>query len=85
MLVFLPFLHEVLKVSYCDRSLSVVPRASSLVRCQQFALKAYSSYTTGAVDSKLARSIEVTCKSKIAEIVPTLKIYFSLLLNQKTN
>ena len=38
---------EVLKVSYCDQSMSVVRR-------QQFALKAYS-YTPGSVDSKLGR------------------------------
>ena len=35
--------HEVLMVSYCDQSLSVVRRASSVVRRQQFALKANSS------------------------------------------
>ena len=35
--------HEVLMVSYCDQSLSVVRRASSVVRRQQFVLKANSS------------------------------------------
>ena len=47
--------HEVPKVSYCDRSMSVVRRASSVVRRQQFALKAYSFYTPGLIDSKLGR------------------------------
>ena len=50
---------EVLKVSYCDRSMSVIrracSRASSVVRRQQFALKAYSSYTPRPFDSKLGR------------------------------
>ena len=54
-LIFSSTEHEELKVSYCDRSMSVVPRASSVVRCQQFALKAYSSYTPGPIDSKLGR------------------------------
>ena len=45
--------HEVLKVSYCDRSMSVIPRASSVIRRQQFALKAYSSYTPGPTDLEL--------------------------------
>ena len=35
--------HEVLMVSYCDQSLSVVRRASCVVRRQQFVLKANSS------------------------------------------
>ena len=35
--------HEVLMVSYCDQSLSLVRRASSVVRRQQFVLKANSS------------------------------------------
>ena len=35
--------HEVLMVSYCDQSMSVVRRASSVVRRQQFVLKANSS------------------------------------------
>ena len=60
--------HEVLKVSYCDRSVSVVHRrASSIARHQQFALKSYSSYTPGSLDSKLGRK---HCRSKIAKIVP---------------
>ena len=46
----LAHLNEVLMVSYCDRSLSVVRRAESTI-----ALKAYSSYTPGPVDSKLGR------------------------------
>ena len=36
--------HEVLMVSYCDQSLSVVCRPSS-VRCQLFALNDFSSQT----------------------------------------
>ena len=43
---------EVLKVNYCDRSMSVVPRPSRVVRLQRFALKAYSSYNPGPIDSK---------------------------------
>ena len=35
--------HEVLMVSYCDQSLSVVRRASCVIRRQQFVLKANSS------------------------------------------
>ena len=35
--------HEVLMVSYCDQSLSVVRRASCVVRRQQFVFKANSS------------------------------------------
>ena len=35
--------HEVLMVSYCDQSMSVVRRASCVVRRQQFVLKANSS------------------------------------------
>ena len=35
--------HEVLMVSYCDQSMSVVRRALSVVRRQQFVLKAKSS------------------------------------------
>ena len=34
---------EVLMVSYCDQSMSVVRRASCVVRRQQFVLKANSS------------------------------------------
>ena len=48
-------MHEVLKVSYCDRAMSVIWR-------RQFALEAYSSST-------LVESIRVTCKSKMAKIV----------------
>ena len=46
--------HEVLKVSYCDRSMSVVRRPACVVRRQQFALKAYSC-TPGPTDLKLCR------------------------------
>ena len=35
--------HEVLMVSYCDQSMSVVRRPSCVVRRQQFVLKANSS------------------------------------------
>ena len=35
--------HEVLMVSYCDQSMSVVRRPLCVVRRQQFVLKAYSS------------------------------------------
>ena len=42
--------HEVLMVSYCGRSLSVVHGAASTV-----AFKAYSSYTPGPTDSILGR------------------------------
>ena len=49
--------HEVLMVSYCDRSASVVRRASSFVRrvASTIALKAYSSYTPGPMDTKLGK------------------------------
>ena len=59
---------------------------SSVVRRQQFALKAYSSYTPGQVDLKLVGSIRVTCRSRIAKIFlmgdmgPIMKICFALLL-----
>ena len=81
--------HEVLIVSYCDWSVSVVRCAASTI-----ALKAYSSYTPVLMDSKLGRKHQVTCRSKIAKIIPIgnprwlpfLKIYFSLfLLNQRAN
>ena len=42
--------HEVLMVSYCGQSMSVVCRASSTI-----ALKAYSSYTPGPIDLILGR------------------------------
>ena len=42
--------HEVLMVSYCGQSMSVVCRAASTI-----ALKAYYSYTPGPVDSILGR------------------------------
>ena len=44
--------HEVLMVSYCGQSMSVVHRASSVVRraASTIALKAYSSYTPGPID-----------------------------------
>ena len=42
--------HEVLMVSYCGQSMSVVRRAASTI-----AFKAYSSYTPGPIDSILDR------------------------------
>ena len=42
--------HEVLMVRYCGQSMSVVNRAASTI-----ALKAYSSYTPGPIDSILGR------------------------------
>ena len=42
--------HEVLMVSYCGQSMSVVRRAASTI-----ALKAYSSYTPGPIDLMLGR------------------------------
>ena len=42
--------HEVLMVSYCGQSESVVRRAASTI-----ALKAYSSYTPGPIDSIFGR------------------------------
>ena len=42
--------HEVLKVSYCDRSMSIV-------RCQQFALNDYSFYTPRPISVKLCRNV----------------------------
>ena len=49
--------HEVLMVSYCGQSMSVVRRASSVVRraASTIALKAYSSYTPGPIDTILGR------------------------------
>ena len=49
--------HEELMVSYCGQSISVVRRASSVVRraASTIALKAYSSYTPGPIDSILGR------------------------------
>ena len=47
--------HFVLKVSYCDQSVPVVRRASCGLGHQQFALKAYSSYTPRPINSKLGR------------------------------
>ena len=41
---------EVLKLSYCGKSMSVVRRAASTI-----ALKAYSSYIAGTIDLKLGR------------------------------
>ena len=45
---------EVLKMSYCGQSMSVVPCALSIMRrvVSTIALKAYSSYTSGPIDSK---------------------------------
>ena len=42
--------HEVLRVSSCGQSMSVVRRAASTI-----ALKAYSSYTPGPIDLILGR------------------------------
>ena len=42
--------HEVLMVSYCGQSMSVVRRAASTI-----ALKAYSSYTPGPIDLIIGR------------------------------
>ena len=49
--------HEVLMVSYCGQSMSVVHRASCVVRraASTIALKAYSSYTPGPIDLILGR------------------------------
>ena len=49
--------HEVLMVSYCGQSMSVVRRPSCVVRraASTIALKAYSSYTPGPIDLILAR------------------------------
>ena len=49
--------HEVLMVSYCGQSMSVVRRASCVVRraASTIALKAYSSNTPGPIDSILDR------------------------------
>ena len=49
--------HEVLMVSYYGQSMSVVRRASSVVRrtASTIALKAYSSYTPRPIDSILCR------------------------------
>ena len=49
--------HKVLMVSYCDQSMSVVRRASSVVRHQQFVLKANSSWTLGPMWFKLHRNV----------------------------
>ena len=49
--------HEVLMVSYCGQSMSVVRRPSCVVRraSSTIALKAYSSYTPGPIDLILGR------------------------------
>ena len=72
---------------------SVMGRVSCVMRqaASTIALKAYSSYVPGPIDSIHGRK----CRSKIAKIVPKsklaamaaiLKIYFSLLLlNRKAN
>ena len=57
--------HKVLMVSYCGQSMSIVLRASSVVRrplcvvrraASTIALKAYSSNTPGPIDSILGRN-----------------------------
>ena len=49
--------HEVLMVSYCGQSMSVVRRPSCVVRraASTIALKAYFSYTPGPIDLILGR------------------------------
>ena len=49
--------HEVLMVSYCGQSMSVLRRALFVVcrAATTIALKAYSSYTPGPIDSILGR------------------------------
>ena len=49
--------HEVLMVSYCGQSMSVVRRLSCVLRraASTIALKAYSSYTPGPIDLILGR------------------------------
>ena len=49
--------HEVLMVSYCGQSMSVVHCASYVVRrvASTIDLKAYSSYTPGPIDLVLGR------------------------------
>ena len=44
-----------LKVSYCDQSMSVVRRASSVMRRQYFTLKAHYSKIPRPIDMKLGR------------------------------
>ena len=51
--------HGVIKVSYCGWSMSVVYHAASTS-----ALKAYSSYTLGPIDSKLGRKHRGDLKKK---------------------
>jgi len=53
--VFLAHLSTVLRVSYCDRPLSVVRRASSVVR-KLFYLNIFSSVTTRWILTKLNRN-----------------------------
>ena len=78
--------HKVLMVSYCGQSMSVVHYAASTI-----ALKAYSSYTPGPIDSILGRKhrgdlkiknswTRSDWKSKMTAMAAILKIYFSLLL-----
>ena len=51
------------QMSNCDRSRSV-----SAVPHEQFALKDYSSYIPGPIDSKLGSKYQSDCRSKIAKI-----------------
>ena len=78
------------KVSYCDRSSSVIRHARSVERCQQFALKACSSYIPGPIDSKPGGKHQGELRSKITKnhsyqkskmiaMVAILNTYFSLL------
>ena len=63
--------HEVLMVSYCGQLMSIVCRLSCVVHraASTIALKAYSSYTPGPIDSILGRKHWVTCRSKTAKII----------------
>ena len=84
-------------VSYCDQSMSVDLRTSSVVRRQQFASEDYSSYIPGPIDSKLGKKYRCDFYIKKAKIVPIkrskggrlasiVKICFApLLLNRKAN
>ena len=92
-----------LKVTYCDRSVTIVHCPTSvfcllcIIRHQQFALKAYFSYTPRPTDSKLGRKhlSDLWIKSssnhsdqnfKMATMAAILKMYFAFLhLNRKAS
>ena len=42
--------HYMVTVSYCDRSMSIILRASSVLRRQQFVLNDIFTYTSGPID-----------------------------------